>query len=187
MCVCDTVSPDRPAHTANCTQDELARRIKKVDQSRECDPGVVHPGNTCVTYSTDTGKWEECDDKWYDGKWEEHSCKLGSIVGQVTYTEMLTEDEADKEICPRLRVKGSRAYRIDRKSRKICWPFLHPVMKGKSRRWKNITKESQEQLNRSLCDFNSATESDESSDENEEGEVNAATSALLALKKARAP
>ena len=182
--MCDTVSdsPDRPAHAANCTQDELARRVKKASQSR--DPRVLYPGDTCVTYSTDTGNWEECGETWCLRK---HSCTLGSIVGQVTYTEMLTEDEADKEICPRLRVKGSRAYRIDRKSRKICWPFLHPVLESPSRRWKNITKESQEQLNRSLCDFNSATESDESSDENEEAEVNAATSALLALKKARAP
>ena len=145
---------------------------------------MVHPGDTCVTYSTDTGNWEECGETWCLRK---HSCTLGSIVGQVTYTEMLTEEEADKEISPRLRVKGSRAYRIDRKSRKVCWPFLHPVLESKSRRWKNITNESQEQLNRSLCDFNSATESDESSDENEEGEVNAATSALLALKKACAP
>ena len=99
-----------------------------------------------------------------------------------TYAEVLTPEEADKEIPPRLRVKGSRHAASTISA--VNYMLALSALEGKSSRWKNITKESQVQLKRRLSEYYSGSETDESIDENEKGEVKAATSALLALKEA---
>jgi len=107
------------------------------------------PGTSCLEFDRDVGEWHDCP--WPDGP--NHNCTLGRIVGQVTYTELLSPEQADKEVDPTVRVPGARAYRINMKTVRLCEPFVEPALVGKSRRWKKVTPETQTLVEERLHDL----------------------------------
>ena len=135
------------AHAHTHIQDELKRRVGRV---RELEGDILQlPGTSCFQFDEALGEWHDCS-LFEDPN---HDCTLGKIVAQVTYTELLSPEQADKEVDPTVRVPGAMAYRIDTKTVRLCEPFVEPDLVGKSRRWKKMTPETQVLVNTRLHDM----------------------------------
>ena len=88
---------------------------------------------------------------------------LGVVLCTVTYTDILTIEEADLEIPSRYRIPGTVAYRIDPSSLRVLAQPVCPVTQGGARRWKSLSRESHAEVERQLAAQPSRREEEASS------------------------
>ena len=75
---------------------------------------------------------------------------LGVVLCTVTYTDILTIEEADLQIPPRYRIPGTVAYRMDPSSLRVLATPVRPVTQDGARRWKSLSRESHAEVERQV-------------------------------------